>query len=334
VGAPTPRLLALARPVSPLSESANRFAAYLSELERRVRRAGQEVAAEVVKRELSEKITSLAATFARAEETWPKVQIDAAKREVREILGPWLWRSELWSRALYKPHGYAGDFGLFERLEAVANHAKGDPLKPALVACLDHAFAELDLARAIQERRGHLTRMLLRERFRKQGPLSILDVSPRGARHVADYAGALRDAGAEQITIVDDDPAALSFLEDVAFAPWNLHPRSMNAPLHRVRHTLSVERFDAILVSSHLDVLDDEAARESLDHLASCLAKNGVLIALNTNKSASSRNAREWLLEWPCYERGADELAALMPDNTDVVLSESGLLSIATYRKT
>jgi extracellular factor (EF) 3-hydroxypalmitic acid methyl ester biosynthesis protein len=329
VGAPTPRLLALARPLTPLHEAAYRFAAYLTELERRVRRPASDSPSELTKRELSDKLSVLLSMLARVEETCPKDELVHAKRDVRDILGPWLWRSEIWSRAFHKPHGYAGDFGLFDRLTTLKNE---DELKPGIVACLDHAFAALDIARAIAERRTLLTNALVRERFKKRAPLSILDIAPRGARHVVDYIGGLRDAKEERVTIVDDDTAALAYTERVALAPWKVEVRSIAAPLHRVRSAILNERHDVILVSGHLDVLDDDAAREDLESLTRCLAGGGVLIALNLHASDTSRIAREWLLDWPCYARDEQALLELMPANAEVSRSSEGLLSVATFR--
>jgi extracellular factor (EF) 3-hydroxypalmitic acid methyl ester biosynthesis protein len=329
VGAPTPRLLALARPLTPLHEAAYRFTAYLSELERRVRRSAQGSPSELTRREMSDKLTALLTSFARAEEGWSRGDLDLPKRDVREILGPWFWRSEIWSRAFYKPHGYAGDFGLFDRLEAVKND---DALKPGIVACLDHAFADLDVARAICERRSLLSSMLLRERFRKRAPLSILDLAPRGARHLADYVGALRNASDEKITIADDDTAALAYTERVALAPWKTNVRTIAAPIHRVRSAILNERHDVIIISSQLDLADDDAVREDLASLASCLAKGGLLIAANLHSDERSRAAREWLLDWPCYTRDERSLLALMPENAEVSRSPDGVLSIATLR--
>lgn len=331
VGAPTPRLLALARPLTPLHEVAYRFAAYLAELERRVRRSAHESPSDLTRRELSDKFHVLVATLARFEESCPSAELELAKRDVREILGPWLWRSEIWSRAFHKPHGYAGDFGLFDRLEALKQE---DFLKPGIVACLDHAFAALDVARAIAERRSILSTVLIRERFRKRGPLAVLDIAPRGARHLADYVGALRDASGERLSIVDDDTAALAYTERAALAPWNVSVRSFAAPLHRVRSTLQNERHDIIVVGNHLDVLDDVAAREDLAALSGSLSKNGLLIALNLHSADASRACREWLLDWPCYTRDEDALLALMPQGSEVSRSGEGLLSVATFRRT
>jgi hypothetical protein len=330
VGAPTPRLLASARPLTPLHEAAYRFTAYLAELERRLRRSAHESPSDLTRRELNDKLAALLSTLARAEENRPTVDREIARRDVREILGPWLWRSEMWSRAYYKPHGYAGDFGLFDRLEALKG---GDALKPGIVACLDHAFADLDIARAIVERRNFLSHILLRERFRKRSALSILDINPRGARHLADYVGALRDASEERVTIVDDDTAALAYTERVSLAPWNVSVRSIAAPLHRVRSAILNERHDVILVSSQLDVADDDSAREDLAALASCLARNGLLVVLNVHPDDTSRVAREWLLDWPCYARDERALVELLPENAEAFRSQEGLLSIATYRQ-
>lgn len=330
MGAPTPRLLALARPLTPLHEAAYRFAAYLAELERRVRRSAHESPSDLTRRELSDKLSALFVTLARFEETCPAGELELAKRDMREILGPWLWRSEIWSRAFHKPHGYAGDFGLFDRLDALKHE---DFLKPGIVACLDHAFAAFDVARAISERRSMLSSVLIRERFRKRGALAILDIAPRGARHLADYVGALRDASEERLSIVDDDTSALAYTERVALAPWNVSVRSFAAPLHRVRTTLQSERHDVIVVNGHLDVLDDVAAREDLEALSGCLAKNGLLIALNLHSSDGSRACREWLLDWPCYTRDEAALSALMPEGSEVSRSPEGLLSVATFRR-
>jgi len=334
VGSPTSRLLAFPRPVSPLHEVAFRFTAYLAELERRLRRSAQESPSESSQRELSEKLFSMLGQVSSSLASKSRDEARRAIGEVREILGPWFWRSELWGRAFHKPHGYAGDFVLLDRLDAIAAGAADDPLKPVIVACLDRVLASLEFARALRDRRAFLTRLLLRERFRRRRPLSILDVAPRGARHVADYFGALRDAGGERVTIVDDDPSVLAYFERVAFAPWKVDARAIGAPLHRARAVVTADRYDVILVSTGLESLDDDSAREDLATLSTCLSEDGVLAAVNLHPADSSRPVREWLLDWPCYTRTEDELARLFPERPAAMRWSDSALSIAVSRRT
>src|SRR5262245_51912244 len=96
-GTAAPRL-ALTQ-VSPVHEAAHRFSSYLRELERRLQRLGGRAPSQDVKEEAATKFWAMIAAIQRAVgSTSSDADWETVKREVREILGAWLWRSDHFNR--------------------------------------------------------------------------------------------------------------------------------------------------------------------------------------------------------------------------------------------
>jgi SAM-dependent methyltransferase len=255
--------------------------------------------------------------------------------QCRDILGAWLFRCRFFNRSYHKPHGYAGDFRMIEWVYDLEGDPCADPTQPGIVNCLDHVFATLPCTRSVWERRHWLARLLREEYRRCGGRLRILDVACGGARYIADFLSSASDARGVDLTLVDQDPAALEYCRTVSLNRWGPQLTTRCLPIHRLPAAPVGGPFDLVISAGLFDYLDVAAGAGLLAHLVGLTAPGGVTAVANFHPADPSRNARDWLTDWPLVHRDEAELASLFPEPARVAtsLSDNGALSFALARR-
>ena len=248
-------------------------------------------------------------------------------RALRIALGPWLWRSQVWYRAAWKPHGYAGDYQMLELMYDLEGNAFDARTQPGVLNALDALLATLHCVQGLWHRRAFYRSLLASEHARRGGRLRVLDVACGGARYTRDFLeGVEADSGDTRgihLTLVDQDASALAFCEDHALAPWRERVRTLSAPIQRLPRLLQEGGYDVVLSTGLYDYLDAPTARALSAHLGGLLAPGGVLAVSNYTPSDPSRHIRAWITDWHLIMREAHALRRLLPDALDVTAESS-----------
>ena len=242
---------------------------------------------------------------------------------LRAALGPWLWRSRLWQRAAWKPHGYAGDYQMLELMYDLEGSRFDDPTQPGLLNALDSLLTTLHCIRDLWHRRRFYRALLQTEYQRRGGALRVLDIACGGARYTADFLAGLEDVDGVTITLVDQDTSALAFCQRSALAPWLDRVRFVSLPIHELPQRLTDGGYDVVLSTGLYDYLDAPTARALSAHLAGLLAPGGVLAVSNYTPLDPSRHIRAWVTDWHVIERDAPTLAGLLPASLRVSVDAS-----------
>jgi extracellular factor (EF) 3-hydroxypalmitic acid methyl ester biosynthesis protein len=308
------------------------LAAEIRAIDRRLRRAGQTVPAADVKQHLARRFWEFVELAAEVES---EMGIDLALRaECREILGRWLFRSRYFNRSYHKPHGFAGDFMIIEWSYDLENDPCADPAQPGIVNALDHVFSTVDAVVSLWQRRRWFARLLHAERRRLGGRLRVLDLACGGARYIRDFLETGGDVSGVELTLVDQDAAALAFCRTRSLAPWTSRIETRLGSVVRLDPQLRERRFDLIISAGLFDYLGEAVARNLLDDLASLLAPGGVVALSNFHVSDRSRVVKDWLLDWPLIYRDDTQCAGLLPRSLAVAIerASNGALCYATGR--
>lgn len=317
--------------------AAQRFAERMTDIDRRLRQAHQTIPSRAVKDEAAAAFWSFVETASSAvanEGVTPDVE-----PLCRVIAGAWLFRSRLWNRAYHKPHGFPGDYLLYEWLYDLEVDPCADPTQPGIVNCLDYLMRTLHSVAGVWERRRWFASLLEAEHTRRnRGPLSVLDLGCGGARHLWDFLTRLPRSAAIDVTLVDQDPAALAYCRQRATLDA---PNSSGVQLLYVcgqlpdlPRLLGPTRYDVIIAADLLDYLDDLSAAALLRDLAARLAPRGLIALANVHPADPSRLAKDWLVDWSPVVRDERQCAALFPRTLSVETgrTENHALSFATAR--
>jgi len=270
----------------------------------------------------------IASTFWHAAREFEMVdrQVVGSKRTrcaaiARELLHPWLLRSDYWSRSYLKPHGYAGDFRTLEYIYDLERDACADPTKPAVVNLLDSLYRTVHSVRAVWHRRRWYAQLVaeLLDTSPAHQPVRILDLACGGSRYVRDVVGNGADVRTVELTFLDPDPSALSFVR--SWLP--VHPRGcarlICGPVGHARKLVCdhpsepVGRFDLVISTGLFDYLDPARARHLLSDMIQ-LARPGGLVAIsNFAPEDGSRIVTDWIVSSPLVYRRVSALRDLVP---------------------
>jgi SAM-dependent methyltransferase len=312
----------------PVLDAARGLAQYFRNADRSMRREGITGPSAELKEEVASRFWELV----RAIDRLDGARDDPGLRgQCRDILGAWLFRCRYFNRSYYKPHGYAGDFRIIEWIYDLEGDPCADPTQPGIVNCLDHVFARFPCVQSVWERRHWLARLLREEYYRRGGRLRILDVACGGGRYLADFLSSVPDACEVELTVIDQDPAALEYCRTISLSRWRPQLTARCLPIHRLLVTPSGGPFDVVISAGLFDYLNDDTAAGLLAHLVGVTAPGGVTAIANFHPADPSRNIRDWLQDWPLIHRDEAELSALFPEPAWVAtsLSSNGALSFA-----
>lgn len=249
----------------------------------------------------------------------------------RDLLHPWLLRSDYWSRSYLKPHGYAGDFRTLEWIYDLERDACADPTKPAVVNLLDALYRTVHSVRAVWHRRrwyAQLVAELIDTRLTRQ-PVRILDLACGGSRYVQDVIGNGSDVGAVELTFLDRDPAALEFIR--SWLPVHLRgcTRLICGPVGHARKLVCDSPsepsggFDLVIATGLFDYLNPARARSLLSEMTQLARPGGLVAVSNFAPEDASRIVKDWIVSWPLTYRSVSALRDLVPEGHSVGFDRS-----------
>jgi len=216
-----------------------------------------------------------------------------------------------------KPHGYAGEFEIIERVYSKLTSHHPD------IQAWDGLFHNNQAARAERTRPGVLKSLIAAEK-----PRSLLIV---GAGPALDVVGALdAEHSIERLSFVDNDQNAISRAKVNIFAAGidrsicGFHNR--NALRFRME-----EKYDLIWMSGFFDYLNEKVAIFLLRSIRAMLNEGGLVAVGNFSHENQSRLYMEIFGEWFLIHRGPEQLTKIAEacqfdrDQTDVIVDETGL---------
>jgi 2-polyprenyl-3-methyl-5-hydroxy-6-metoxy-1,4-benzoquinol methylase len=322
-------------PKTEVQEAARTFTRFLQETERELRRCAAAIPTSALKTECAAQFWSFMDAINRVDSRNLNGEAAALREECRAIVGPWLFRSRYFNRSFHKPHGYAGDFRLIEWMYDLEDDLCEDTTQPAFVNCLDYLFSTVHSVRSVWERRHWFAALFEKEYQRNGGRLRILDVACGGSCYIRDFLSRRQDTSGIEITLVDQDPAALAYCRTESLRPWLSQLRMLSVPIKRLPAALPEGAFDVVVSAGLFDYLDAQQGRSLLAHLAALTVPGGVTAIANFHRDDPSRTVKEWLVDWPLVLRDETELAALfpVPSSVQTLQTENKSLVYAVARR-
>ena len=280
----------------------------------------------------------IGSTFWHAMRTFETIdrRVDASQRArcaaaARQLLHPWLLRSDHWSRSYLKPYGYAGDFRTLERIYELERDPCSDPTKPVAVNLADYLYRTVDSVHALWHRRrwyAELVSELLATRDTRR-PVRILDLACGGSRHMRDVLGNETADGSVELTFLDPDPAALTFIRSWLPSHLRAGTRFICAPVRDARRLVlggaseTFPGFDLVISTGACDYLGPVAARELLLEMTRLSRSGGLVAVSNFAPEDGSRIVKDWIVQWPLTYRRVSALRELVPEGNSVGFDRS-----------
>lgn len=202
--------------------------------------------------------------------------------------------------AYRKPHGYAGDFEILDRVynRWVSPHAH--------LANWDRYFHSLPAPKAVRNRIPYLHR-LLDEAVRRNPNAHILDVGSGSCRSLFEWLECHPDSEA-QFDCIEVDPKAIAFASKLCHA----HIRRIKFQQRNVFQYQPDNRYDLIWSAGLFDYFDDAVFVSVGRRLLTALTPDGELVAGNFAPGNPQRAYMETIGGWSLHLRSAEELVALM----------------------
>jgi SAM-dependent methyltransferase len=262
--------------------------------------------------------------------------VDACERArcaaaARELLHPWLLRSDHWSRGYLKPHGYVGDFRTLERIYDLERDRCSDPTKPVVVNLADYLYRTVDSVHAVWHRRrwyAELVGELLA--IRDSGrPVRVLDLACGGSRYTRDVLGNETPDGSVELTFFDEDPAALMFIRRWLPSHLRAATRFICGPVHHFPKLVldsagdAFRGFDLVISTGLCDSLGPAAAGALLLHMTRLTRPGGLVAVSNFAPEDGSRIVKDWIVEWSLMYRSVSVLRELVPEGHSVGFDRS-----------
>lgn len=298
------------------------FSVRVAAIDRQLRQGEQTAPATVVKEQVAADFWSMVEVIDQIEREGFESD-DAFRQACRDITGPWLYRSRYNNRAYTKPHGYAGDYRMIEWMYDLEGDSCDDPTQPAIVNCLDYVFSTVHSVRSVWERRHWFARLLLDQYRRNDGRLCILDIAAGGARYIQDFLSSLPDLTSVEVTILDQDIAAIEYCRLVSLSRWASQVTLVNLPVKQFTSLPPSGTFDVVISAGLFDYLDQRFAEQLLGHVLSQTKPGGVVAVSNFHPDDPSRVVKSWLADWQIIYRDETALASLFPSHISVTTMQS-----------
>lgn len=219
--------------------------------------------------------------------------------------------------AYLKPHGYAGDFEIIERI-----YSQSASQKETLYNW-DVMFHQNDAAKAVRNRAQVLNSLV-----RDLHPNSLLSV---GSGPALDVVGAIdKDNEISRLSFVDNDKNALLRAKVNLTAAGLTHSHFEFHHKNALRFRSS-DKHDLIWSSGLFDYLNEKVAIFLLRHLRGMLTKHGRIAIGNFSHNNPSRAYMELVGEWLLVHRSPEDLmrialeAGFSQDNCEVIGDATGV---------
>jgi extracellular factor (EF) 3-hydroxypalmitic acid methyl ester biosynthesis protein len=249
--------------------------------------------------------------LAGARSTLPEAARVALGQQVQREMLPYLLMTTNAARWYTKPRGYAGDFYSIEKI--YQDQAEGSG---AVGALLDRCFLDMPAAIAVKNRRHVLTTEIKRTvAATPDRPVRLTSMACGPAREVFDSFRAIDDPRRLDVTLIDMDIKALSFVEDqipdrnvrrqLKFAPENLIYLALG------RRELDLVDQDLVYSIGLVDYFSDALVIKLLDYIYRTLRPGGRVILGNFHPDNTTRAVMDHVLEWRLIHRSEADMDRL-----------------------
>jgi extracellular factor (EF) 3-hydroxypalmitic acid methyl ester biosynthesis protein len=242
--------------------------------------------------------------------------VNSGQLEAQSIVD--FWRSlgsdylsgSLQGHALAKPHGYAGDFEMMEKIYGF--HTSSDPR----FRNWDRFFQQQAAVTAVRNRASYFSEAAAALLARRGAPLRILDLGCGPALHLA---GWLREnpAAAVEILCIDHDSRAI---ERALTYCQGLGDRVRFQEANVLRFSPK-DRYDLIWSSGLFDYLSDASFSRLAKRFRAAVRPGGEVVIGNFGVDNSSRPYMELVGDWRLNYRREDDLlklaAQIAPEATE-----------------
>ena len=110
-------------------------------------------------------------------------ELVGARRDIQEVLNPWLLRSGLWARSWLKPHGFRGDYRMVEWMYELEQDSCARADQPAAGNLLDGLFRSVHSVQTVWHRRAWFAQLTARHGRGGQA-VRVLDIASGRSRYV------------------------------------------------------------------------------------------------------------------------------------------------------
>lgn len=316
-----------------VEDAAFEFVAKLDNTEKEFKKQALTIPKQSIKEQLADAYWAMFDVVEQFEKAHQEYELGELKVKLRAIIQPWLGRSRFFWRSYAKPHGYAGDFKIIDWMYDLEESAGNDPTEPAMVNCLDYIFSTNASVVSLWDRRRWLKRLLMDE-AKRNPDLRVLDIACGGARYLKDFMDDCPESQDISLTLLDQDPAALAFAEQVNLKEYADNLKTICAPIKNLNQVVA-EEYDVIISSGLFDYLDVSFGQTMLSFLSSKLNTNGLVAITNYHTNDASAVSKDWCADWPLVFKSEDEIKRMFPDNGAIhlELSPNGSLIMASWRK-
>jgi hypothetical protein len=254
------------------------------------------------------------------------------RRRFQQLIHPTFLRAGTWNRAFVKPHGYAGDYRMVEMMYDLEGDACTDPTASYMENLLNFIFRTVHSVQAVWHRRRVFRDQVLDMACSKDGPVYVLDIACGGTRYLHDAAVTIADPGRLHVTLVDQDPAALTFAAArLRAAGAHVHEACLKV---RSLNTASLQKsdFDLVLSTGLFDYLPLQDATELLAKMRALGAPGALVSICNFAPADRSRIVKDWVVDWQLIYRDEQDMTLAWPDESTPQLTfspDGGLLYAA-----
>ncbi len=236
----------------------------------------------------------------QAAQHFPEKRMELMKYFYDEC-GAVLNTSSMISECKHKPLGYAGDFMTIDHIYTRKNGATG-------IGKLWDEFYHRQIApRSVRNRKNYFTYVFNELCYRKQRPITVLDIACGPCRDVAEtLANAGKKAHGSFFHCIDMDERAIAYAQEMVAGftdkvtfKWE----TINA--FRLR---TQELYDLVWSAGLFDYLNDRLATALIKRMWRWTKEGGRLIIGNFHPRNKSRNFMEWCGEWFLIHRTEDDI--------------------------
>lgn len=212
--------------------------------------------------------------------------------EMIEIFGEAFSTETMQGFAYHKPHGYAGDFEIIERI-----YDRYESPKAAL-AKWDRYWQRHAAAEAVRNRVTYFRDLIQSHLDARDAPLRVLNLASGPARALALTLDAVSQEAEIHVDCVDQDLNAIQRAKAVCAA----HMDRVRFHHTRALRYTSERPYDLIWSAGLFDYFDDQIFVRALKHYASMMAPGGHMVIGNFSTLNPSRAYMD-LFQWHLHHR-------------------------------
>lgn len=231
----------------------------------------------------------------------------ATGRAPKDALSRYLWSlgadflaDTMQGFSLSKPHGYAGDFEIIDRIYTRRVSARNEYRR------WDEFFHAQAAPKAVRNRADVIGR-LLSELADLPAQSNVLNVGSGPGRDIATWLSSNPTARV-QVTCIDRDPKALAYSRTLLSEEMNQRVQLIEANALRYR---ADRRYDLVWSAGLFDYLSDGLAVLLLKRLLASTQPGGRIVVGNFSPENSTRQYMELFGEWFLIHRDAGALCKL-----------------------